>query len=325
MTTVAPELGGSSLAAGTKSLEIAGKSPRQLFWSRLRRDPAAMFGLAIIVLLGLIAAFAGVISDQLTGHGPNDLFQFEMTDEFGVPRGPNSEFFFGADSVGRDLFVRVLYGARTTFLVAIVATGASAIIGTFLGLLAGYFGRWADGIVSRLIDVMLSIPAILLALGLIAACGSSKDGCLGGVVDSGMPLVIVIIVLFGWCYIARIVRGQTLMLREQEFVEAARSIGAGNARIMFREMLPNLIAPVVVYSTLLVPYAILFEAALSFLGVGLPHTTASWGQMLNDASGVFTDAWWFMVFPGVFLLITMLAFNLLGDAVRDALDPRTGR
>ncbi len=325
MTTVAPELGDSSLAAGTKSLEIAGKSPRQLFWSRLRRDRAAMFGLGIIVLLGLIAAFAGIISEQLTGHGPNDLFQFEMTDEFGLPLGPNGDFFFGADSVGRDLFVRVLYGARTTFLVAIVATGAAAIIGTFLGLLAGYFGRWADGLVSRLIDVMLSIPAILLALALTAACGSTKQGCLGGVVDRGRTLVIVIIVLFGWPYIARIVRGQTLMLREQEFVEAARAVGASNARIMFRELLPNLIAPVVVYSTLLIPYAILFEAGLSFLGVGLPQTTASWGQMLSDAAGIFADAWWFMVFPGVFLLTTMLAFNLLGDGVRDALDPRTAR
>lgn len=140
MTTVAPELGGSSLAAGTKSLEIAGKSPRQLFWSRLRRDPAAMFGLGVIILLGLIAAFVGVISHQLTGHGPNDTFQFEMTDEFGIPRGPNGDFFFGADNVGRDLFVRVLYGARTMFLVAIVATAVSVVIGTFLGLVAGYLG-----------------------------------------------------------------------------------------------------------------------------------------------------------------------------------------
>ena len=290
MTTVAPELGGSSLAAGTKSLEIAGKSPRQLFWSRLRRDPAAMFGLGVIILLGLIAAFAGVISHQLTGHGPNDTFQFEMTDEFGIPRGPNGDFFFGADNVGRDLFVRVLYGARTMFLVAIVATAVSVVIGTFLGLVAGYFGRWADAIVSRLIEVMLSIPAILLALGLIAACGSTEEGCLGGTVDSGMTLVIVIIVLFGWSYIARIVRGQTLMLREQEFVEAARSVGASHTRIMVREMLPNLVAPIVVYATLLIPYAILFEAALSFLGVGLPHTTASWGGMLSDASAIFTDA-----------------------------------
>lgn len=172
---------------------------------------------------------------------------------------------------------------------------------------------------------MLSIPAILLALGLIAACGSTEEGCLGGTVDSGMTLVIVIIVLFGWSCIARIVRGQTLMLREQEFVEAARSVGASHTRIMVREMLPNLVAPIVVYATLLIPYAILFEAALSFLGVGLPHTTASWGGMLSDASAIFTDAWWFMVFPGIFLLITMLAFNLLGDGVRDALDPRTAR
>ncbi|MFQ5425592.1 MAG: ABC transporter permease [Gaiellales bacterium] len=323
MSTAAPELGAGPTAAGAPAGGVLGRSPRQLFWERLRRDRAAMGGLVLVALLALIAILAGVISRNLSGHGPNDLFQFEMTDEFGLPRGPNGDFYFGADNVGRDLFVRVLYGTRTALLVGVVATGASVIVGTFLGLLAGYYGGWIDSIVSRVVDVMLSIPALLLALGLVAACGTTEGGCLGGLLEPGLPLVIVIVVLFGWPYIARIVRGQTISLREEQFVEASRSLGAGNLRIMLREILPNLLGPIVVYATLLIPATILFEAALSFLGLGVPQDTPSWGQMLAGASSIFTDAWWFMVFPGVFLLTTTLAFNLLGDGIRDALDPRT--
>ena len=304
---------------------IAGKSPRQLFWERFRSDKAALTGLVVIVLLALIAVFAGVISKYLVGHGPNDLFQREMTDEFGLPYGPNSEFWFGADTAGRDLFARVLYGARTSLIIAFAATGIAVGIGVVLGLVAGYFRGFADTVISRVTDIVLALPLLLLAIGVVAACGTTKEGCLGGLIEPGRGLVVFVIALFSWPYIARIVRGNVLSIREKEFIEAARSLGAGNLRIMFREVLPNLMAPIIVYSTLLVPSNILFEAALSFLGLGVPQETPSWGRMLSDAAGVFDVAWWLMVFPGLFLVTTTLAFNLLGDGLRDALDPRTGR
>lgn len=320
MTSIAEPLDATQIAAA-----VAGKSPRQLFWERFKRDRAALSGLAVIVLLALIAIFAGVVSNYGIGHGPNDLFQREMTDEFGLPRGPNSDFIFGADTAGRDLFVRVLYGARTSLLIAVVATGIAVFIGVVLGLVAGYFRGFSDTVISRMTDIVLALPLLLLAIGISAACGTTKEGCLGGLVEPGLPLVIFVIALFSWPYIARIVRGNVLSIREKEFVEASRSLGAGHFRIMFREVLPNLVAPIIVYATLLVPANILFEAALSFLGLGVPQETPSWGRMLSDAAGVFEVAWWLMLFPGLFLVATTLAFNLLGDGLRDALDPRTGR
>jgi peptide/nickel transport system permease protein len=304
---------------------IAGRSPRQLFWSRFKRDKAALAGLVVIVILILLAAFAGVIAKHVVHHGPNQLFQQTMTDEFGLPKGPNSKFWFGADSAGRDAFVRVLYGARTSLLVALVATGFAMLIGTVLGMVAGFVRGVTDTIISRAIDILLAIPLLLFAIGIVAACGTSKQGCVGGLIKPGLGLVIFVIAIFSWPYIARIIRGQTLSLREKEFIEASRSLGASNARILAREVLPNLVAPIIVYTTLLVPSNILFEAGLSFLGLGVPDTTPSWGGMLSDASDVFDVAWWLMLFPGLFLIATTLAFNLLGDGLRDALDPRTDR
>jgi peptide/nickel transport system permease protein len=275
-------------------------------------------------MLVVLALTAPLIS-KAVGHGPNDLFQREMTDEFGLPKGPNGEFLMGADQAGRDVFVRVIYGARTSLLVALIATGFAVAIGTVLGILAGYFGGKIDTLISRTIDVILSMPILLFAIGIVAACGATAEGCLGGLIEPGLSLVIFVIALFSWPYIARIVRGSTLSLREKEFIEAARSLGAGNARIMFREVLPNLVAPIIVYATLIIPSNILFEAALSFLGLGVPQTTPSWGRMLSDAAAIFEVAWWLMLFPGLFLITTTLAFNLLGDGLRDALDPRTER
>ena len=275
-------------------------------------------------MLVVLALTAPLIS-KAVGHGPNELFQREMTDEFGLPKGPNGEFLMGADQAGRDVFVRVIYGARTSLLVALIATGFAVAIGTVLGILAGYFGGKIDTLISRTIDVILSMPILLFAIGIVAACGATAQGCLGGLIEPGLSLVIFVIALFSWPYIARIVRGSTLSLREKEFIEAARSLGAGNARIMFREVLPNLVAPIIVYATLIIPSNILFEAALSFLGLGVPQTTPSWGRMLSDAAAIFEVAWWLMLFPGLFLITTTLAFNLLGDGLRDALDPRTER
>ena len=304
---------------------IEGKTPRQLFWERFKKDKAAIGGLITVTILILVAIFAPLIAKHLVGHGPNELFQTQMLDDFGLPKGPNADFWFGADQSGRDVFVRVLYGARTSLLVAIVATGVAVVIGVTLGLISGYFRGFTDTVIARSIDVILALPLLLFAIGIVAACGKTKEGCFNGLIQPGLSLVIFIIALFSWPYIARIVRGNVLSIREKEYVEAARSLGAGNFRIMFREVLPNLIAPIIVYTTLLIPSNILFEAALSFLGVGVPPSTPSWGQMLSDASAIFDIAWWLMLFPGLFLIATTLSFNLLGDGLRDALDPRTDR
>ena len=304
---------------------VAGKSPLRLFWDRFKRDKAALFGGGMIALLVFIAAFGGPLSTRITGHGQNETFQSTMTDDFGVPKGPNSKFYFGADPSGRDLFVRTMYGARTSLIVGVVASGLAVAIGVLVGLLAGFFGGFLDAMLSRTADVLLSLPQILIAVGIVAACSTTKEGCLGGVVKPGLTIVIVVITFFSWSYIARIVRGITLSLREKEFVEAARSLGATNLRILGREILPNLVSPIIVYTTLLIPTNILFEAALSYLGLGVPPDKASWGQILSEASGYYDVAWWLMVFPGAALVLTTLAFNLLGDGLRDALDVRADR
>jgi ABC-type dipeptide/oligopeptide/nickel transport system permease subunit len=197
------------------------------------------------------------------------------------------------------------------------------LVGVTLGLTAGFFGGKVDMAISRLIDLLLAFPILLLALGLAAACSLGK-GCFGGLIKPGIVVVIFVIAFVNWTYIARIVRGQVLSLREKEFVDAARSLGASNSRIIFKEILPNLVAPIIVYATLIIPQNILFEAALSFLGAGVQPPTASWGSMISDATGTFNTAWWYMVFPGAALLITVLAFNLVGDGLQDALHPRSG-
>jgi peptide/nickel transport system permease protein len=206
--------------------------------------------------------------------------------------------------------------------VALVATFLSVAIGVVLGMVAGYYRGWVDMVISRVIDVTLAFPILLLALGIGSAC-SLGNGCVGGAVRPGLPTVIVAIVVINWTYIGRIIRGQVLSLREKEFVEAARVGGARDRTILFRELLPNLAAPIVVYSTLVIPQNILLEAALSFLGVGINPPQASWGEMIAEATPIFASAWWFFVFPGAVLLLTVLAFNLLGDGIRDALDSRT--
>jgi peptide/nickel transport system permease protein len=285
-----------------------------------------MLGAGFIAILLLIAIFAPLITKTIQGRGPNDRsLSRQYLDEFGFPKGPDGHYWFGADKVGRDLFVRVLYGARTSLAVALIATGASTLFGVVLGLTAGFFGGKTDTAISRTIDVVLSMPLLLFAIGIVSACSTSVEGCLGGLIKPGLPTVVFVIALFSWPYIARIVRGNTLSIREKEFIEASRSLGAGNRRIMFSEVLPNLVAPIIVYATLIIPSNIIFEAYLSFLGIGVPQDVSSWGRMIADASDIFEDAWWMMVFPGLFLLFTTLSFNLLGDGLRDALDPRSDR
>jgi ABC-type dipeptide/oligopeptide/nickel transport system permease subunit len=299
--------------------EVVGRTPWQLFWLRFRRDRVALTALGFIVFLILVAVFAGPLASAF-GHPPNAQYPSAL-DNYGLPSGPTSKFLFGVDKVGRDVFSRVLYGARVSLEVALIATALSVVIGVVLGMIAGYYRGWADTLISRVIDVTLAFPILLLALGIASAC-SLGNGCAGGTVKPGLTTVIVAIVVINWTYIGRIIRGQVLSLREREFVEAARAGGARNRTILFREILPNLIAPIIVYSTLVIPQNILLEAALSYLGVGITPPRASWGEMIAEATPIFNTAWWFFAFPGGALLLTVLAFNLLGDGVRDALDPR---
>ena len=258
---------------------------------------------------------------KLLGHPPNAQYPETLDPTYGTPTGPSRDFLFGVDTVGRDVFARVLYGARVSLQVALVATALSVGLGVVAGMLAGFHRGATDTVISRVIDVTLAFPILLLALGIASSC-SLGNGCAGGLIKPGLSTVIVAIVVVNWTYIGRIIRGQVLSLREKEFVEAARAAGAGSTTIMFRELLPNLVAPIVVYSTLVIPQNILLEAALSYLGVGISPPTASWGEMIAEATPIFASAWWFFVFPGAALLLTVLAFNLLGDGVRDALDPR---
>jgi peptide/nickel transport system permease protein len=297
-------------AGGGPPARIEGRTPLQLAWIRLKRDRVAMAAAITIVILLLLAIFADVISDHLIGHGPQLQDRVNGINEGGIPQGPSSKAYFGYDALGRDVLVRILHGARISLFIGVVSTSIALLIGVLIGMFAGYFGGWVDAILSGLMDVVLSFPFLLTALVLVA------------IFNPSVYISISIIAFFGWVYIARIVRGQVLSLREKEFVEAARSLGASDLRIMFSDILPNLVAPIIVYSTLLIPANILAEASLSFLGLGVKPPTPTWGNMLQESFELYTVAWWFFIFPGLALLITVLAFNLLGDGLRDALDPR---
>jgi ABC-type dipeptide/oligopeptide/nickel transport system permease subunit len=399
VSTGAPELlqeAGAAPAVQDEAAAIAARSPVELFWRRLRHDRVALVALGFIVVLILVAILAPLIVKLVGARPPNEQ-STKYFDEFGSPSGPGSGKLLGVDDLGRDVFSRVLYGARISLEVAFIATALIVVTGVVIGMIAGYYRGWVDTVLSRSMDVMLAFPVLLLALGLGAACSFGK-GCIPvnynrvglviiifallgmaysllrlvlanrraqqsegeadpleardylarvvpwgvvllvglvvelilpsstpGIITPGLPVVIFVISFAGWPYMARIIRGQVLSIREKEFVEAARSLGASDARILFRHILPNLVAPIIVYTTLLIPTNILFEAALSFLGIGVQPPTASWGSMIADATGIFDTAWWFMTFPGLALLLTVLSFNLIGDGLQDALNPRTSQ
>jgi len=319
-TEVAPE---AVLAGGGVSIE--GRSLGQIAWIRLKRDRVALVGAAVIMVLILIAIFAPLIVNVF-GQDPNEFNKGVTDPNLGTPTvggwgGISKDHLLGVEPVnGRDLFSRVLYGSRISLLIAFLATLLSVFIGTTMGVVAGYFGGWVDAAISRVMDLFLAFPLLVFALALAGVVPDSAFGLSGDVLR--VALLIFIIGFFNWPYIGRIVRGQALSLREREFVDAARSLGARRSYILFREMLPNLLAPILVYFTLLIPTNILFEAALSYLGVGVQPPTATWGGMLSDATSWYEADPVFMLVPGIAIFVTVLSFNLFGDGLRDALDPR---
>ncbi|GII82748.1 peptide ABC transporter permease [Sphaerisporangium siamense] len=291
---------------------IAGRGPWALAWARIRTDRVALTSAVVVVVLLVLAAAAPLVA-QWSGHAPDDQFRdIGITDQ-GLPVPPNGTFWFGTDRLGRDLFVRVLYGARVSLMVGVLSTVLAAALGVAVGLLAGFYGGVVDTLLSRLMDVVLSFPYLIFAIAVVSIAGPSLTATIG------------VIAFYSWAAIARIVRGQTLSIKEREYIEAARSLGASDTRIMFIDILPNLLAPVIVLVTLLIPAAIVFESTLSYLGLGITPPTPSWGNLLSEAQGFYRVAWWYLTFPAGALLLTTLAFNLLGDGIRDAIDPRTER
>jgi peptide/nickel transport system permease protein len=314
----------AATAQAVADAPVKGRSLWAIAWTRLRRDKVAMVSLGFLILLLVAAIFAPQIC-KLLGVDPYTQDTTVLGD-IGFPIGPWGgvawKHILGVEpQLGRDVFARMLYGARVSLGIALAATAISVTLGVLFGITAGYLGGVIDSVISRFLDIMLAFPVLLFAIAVL-------------VVISNIPhapsylrtlLLVMIIGVFSFAYPARIIRGQTISLREREFVEASTSLGAGTTRILFRELLPNLAAPILVYATLIIPVNILFEATLSFLGVGVQPPTPSWGGMLNDASQYFQADPFYMVVPGMAIFITVLAFNMLGDGVRDAFDPKSTR
>ncbi|GAB3664030.1 ABC transporter permease [Actinocorallia lasiicapitis] len=317
-----PEARPDGVPQGVDKKAIQGRSLGQIAWMRLKRDKAALAGAVVIVLLVVVALIGPFFLQDPNAYNQNLIDPTYQRPWGGwLNSGISADHWFGVEpNTGRDMLSRIVSGARISLLVAFLATLISVVIGTVLGVIAGYFGGIVDTIISRSMDVFLAFPLLLFAIALVGVM-PDQVGFLKG---NGLRIWVLIFVIgfFAWPYIGRIVRGQTLTLREREFVDASRSLGASHFYVIFREVLPNLIAPILVYSTLLIPTNILFEAALSFLGVGVTPPTPSWGGMLTLAVPTYQNTPFYMIIPGMAIFITVMAFNLLGDGLRDALDPR---
>ncbi|GAA2592063.1 ABC transporter permease [Actinomadura fulvescens] len=298
--------------AGASGREIRCRGPWTLALARLRADRLAMASAGVIVAM-MVFALSAPLWAAWTGHTYHSAHPETGLDGSGLPAGPSGEFWLGADSIGRDVLVRAAYGARVSLLVGLAATALATVFGVLAGVLAGFLGGWIDDVLARGVEVVLSFPYLLVAIVAAVTFGAS------------VPLTVLVIAFFAFAAMARVVRGQVLSIREKEYIEAARSLGASRSRIMFVDVLPNLAAPVTVLASLLIPQAITFEATLSFLGAGVDPSTPSWGGMLDEAQEYYRTAWWFLLVPAGLLLATTFAFNILGDGIRDAFDPRTGR
>ena len=301
---------------------IEGRSLGQIAWMRLRQDKVAMAGGIVVIFLILVAIFGPyLVQNPLTYH--ENLIDPTFSRPYGTLGGISMAHPFGVEPItGRDLLARVVNGARVSLVIAFLSTALAVGIGVVMGVIAGFFGGWADSVIARAMDIFLAFPLLVFAIALVGVIPSSAFGLSGNSLRIG--LLVFVIGFFAWPYMGRIIRGQTLSLREREFVDAARSLGARGPYILFRELLPNLVGPILVYSTLLIPTNILFEAALSYLGVGIIPPTPSWGGMISDAvnNGIYSVDPMYMIIPGLAIFITVMAFNLFGDGLRDALDPR---
>jgi len=312
-----------------ESVSIEGKSPRELAWQRFRGDRLAIFALAVIATYVLVAIFAPVICSVL-GISPYRLDGKALND-FGLPKGSfggvSGEHWLGVEpGTGRDILARLMYGARVSLLVGFLGTMFTTGLGIVIGVVSGYKRGKVDAVIGRITDLTLAFPSLLLIIALTRPLTQRLES-MG--VPEGNPARIVYIILvlglFGWVYVARVVRGQTLSLREREFVEAARASGAGTRRIVFKELMPNLWAPIIVIVTLSLPGYVATESTLSFLGLGMLPPSASWGAMLGDSVRYYRADPTYLFIPGVALIVLVLAFNVVGDAVRDALDPKADR
>ncbi|HEX8304770.1 MAG TPA: ABC transporter permease [Jatrophihabitans sp.] len=317
------------LATPQDEQAIQGRSLRQIAWRRLKHDKIAMAGGAGIIFMTLVAVFASLINNLL-GHQPSDrnthLTDIDTTMPVGRLSGMSSEHWLGVQPVdGQDILARLIAGSRTSLMISVSAMALSLTLGLTIGIVSGYYRGTIDAVVARILDVLLAFPVLLFAIALLAIFNQSPSFL--GMSGQTLNFAVVIFVLgfFGFAYLARIVRGQVLSLREKEFVDAARSLGASDWRIITREILPNLMGPVLVWVTLTIPSYILGEAGLSFLGVGVQPPTASWGQMLSVAGNFFQNDPMFLMWPGLILFLTVLSFNLFGDGLRDALDPKSTR
>lgn len=276
---------------------------KDVVWQRFRANRFAVAGAVVVVVMFALSFLAPFI----TPYDPNTL------DAYHVLLPPSASHWFGTDEVGRDVFTRMVYGARISLLVGFVAIGIATLIGTVVGLVAGYYGGWVDSLLMRFVDVMFCFPTFFLILAVITLR------------EPSIVNIMLIIGLTGWMGVARLVRAEVLSLRERDFVLAARTIGCSDFRIIFRHIMPNALGPVLVYATLGIAGAILTESSLSFLGIGVPPPTPSWGNILTSGKEFLEFAWWLFLFPGVAITITSLSYYLVGEGIRDALDPRLDR
>ena len=319
--SAAPE----AILEGVGGQAIEGRSLGRIAWLRLKRDKVAIGGGIFILFLIVVAIVGPFLVQNPNIYHPN-LINPTLSRPNGTLGGVSLAHPLGVEPVtGRDMLARVVNGARVSLLIAFLATALAVGIGTVMGVVAGYSGGWIDTIIARLMDIFLAFPLLVFAIALVGVMPSSAFGLSGN--GLRVALLIFIIGFFAWPYMGRIIRGQTLSLREREFVDAARSLGARGPYILFRELLPNLWGPILVYATLLIPTNILFEAALSYLGVGIIPPQPTWGGMLSDAvtNGFYQIDPMYMIIPGFAIFLTVLAFNLFGDGLRDALDPRSSR
>lgn len=313
----------------TVAASVFGKSPKQLAWERFRKDRFALVAAGVIGFYIFVAAFAPVLC-AILGISPYELDKNALND-YGLPKGSfggiSSAHWLGVEpGTGRDILARLMYGARVSLLVGFIATLLTTTLGVIIGVTAGYKRGKIDAVISRITDLTLAFPSFLLIIALTRPFTQRLES-LG--VPEGNPArltyIILVLATFGWVYVARVVRGQTLSLREREFVEAARASGAGSAHIIFKQLLPNLWAPVIVIVSLSLPGYVATESTLSFLGLGMLPPAASWGVMLGDSVKYYRADPTYLFIPGVALIVLVLAFNILGDAIRDALDPKADR